>query len=257
MYKIVMGRVEMHLKQTRQKNGRVNLSIVEGWWDPKLKRSRQKTIKTLGYVDVLEQTHEDPISWGKSLAREMTEEKRAGEAENIISLDINLAKRIDLSTTSEKNLGSVIALSQYAALGIEQTLRSATRNSKAKYDLNAVARLLVCERIIDPGSKLSAWDNRERYFFRSAFTKTDMYRALDVLADNKNKVISAMNRKIASAGVRDMEAVFYDVTNYYFEIDKEDDLRRRGVSKEHRKSPIVQMGLLQDVDWLSIFRQIF
>ena len=156
-----------------------------------------------------------------------------------------------------KNVGCAAALSQYAALGVGNALRSASRSSRAEYSLDAVCRLLVCERIVEPGSKLSAWHNRGRYFFRCGFSDDDVYRALDGIAGARDAVVSAMNRSIARAGIRDLTAVYYDVTNYYFEVDGEDGLRMRGVSKEHRPDPIVQMGLLQDARGIPIAYRVF
>ena len=150
-----------------------------------------------------------------------------------------------------------MALSQYAALDVGNALRSASRSSGAAYSLDAVCRLLVCERIVDPGSKLSAWSNRGRYFFRSNLSDDDVYRALDGIAAARDIVVSTINRRIAQSGARDLSAVYYDVTNYYFEVDGEDGLRMKGVSKEHRRSPIVQMGLLQDAGGIPISYRVF
>jgi transposase len=207
-------------------------------------RTRSRTVRPLGYLDELEAEHDDPVAWGKAVAAEMTEAKRA--AEQAVAIEIHPMQKIDKRTDNVKNVGCAAALAAYAALGIERPLRNHMRGSGAEYDLNAVLRLLVCERIVEPGSKLAAWNNRGRYFFRADFSDDDVYRALDELASAKGAVISAMNRSIAAAGMRDMSAVYYDVTNYYFEVDDEDELRRKGPSKEHRRSPIVQMGLLQD-----------
>ena len=240
----------MHLKQTRQKSGKTNLSIVESWWDPKMKRSRQRTVENLGYLEDLASEHEDPVAWGKARAAELTEAKRASE--QAAPIEIHPAQKIDKRADNRKNMGCAVALSQYAALGIERPLRNHMRGSGAEYDLNAVCRLLVAERICDPGSKLSAWSNRGNYFFRAEFSDDDVYRALDELAAAKGAVVSAMNRSVAAAGIRDLSAVFYDVTNYYFEVDGEDGLRMKGVSKEHRPDPIVQVGLLQDANGIPI-----
>lgn len=245
----------MHLKQTRQKSGKTSLSIVESWWDPRRKQSRQRTVENLGYLEELALEHDDPVTWGKARAAEMTEAKRASEQS--VAIDIHPAQRIDKRAENRKNAGCAIALSQYAALGIERPLRNHMRGSEARYDLNAVLRLLVCERIVEPGSKLAAWSNRGRYFFRTEFSDDDVYRALDELSAAKDAVVSAMSRSIAAAGARDLSCVYYDVTNYYFEVDDEDDLRRKGVSKEHRRSPIVQMGLLQDARGIPILYRKF
>ena len=238
----------MYLKQIPQKNGRVKLAIYESYREGR--RTRSRTVRPLGYLDELESEHEDPVAWGKAVAAEMTEAKRA--AEQAVAIEIHPAQKIDKRTDNVKNIGCAAALAAYSALGIERALRNHMRGSSAEYDLNAVCRLLVCERIVEPGSKLAAWGNRGRYFFRTSFSEDDVYRALDELAAAKGPVVSAMNRSIAAAGARDLSCVYYDVTNYYFEIDDEDELRRKGVSKEHRRSPIVQMGLLQDARGIPI-----
>lgn len=243
----------MFLKQTPQPNGRVRLAVYESYRDGR--RTRQRTVRPLGFLDELEDEHEDPVAWGKAIAAEMTEAKRA--AERAVTIEIHPAQKIDKRSEHVKNVGCAVALSQYAALGVGNALRSASRTSKAEYSLDAVCRLLVCERIVEPGSKLSAWGNRGRYFFRTEFSDDDVYRALDGIAAAKSIVVSAMNRSIAAAGIRDLSAVYYDVTNYYFEVDGEDGLRMRGVSKEHRPDPIVQMGLLQDANGIPIAYRTF
>ena len=243
----------MFLKQIPQANGRVKLAVYESYRDGR--RTRQRTVKPLGYLDELEGEHDDPVAWGKSVAAEMTEAKRA--AEQAVAIEIHPAQKIDKRSENVKNVGCAVALSQYAALGVGNALRSASRSSRAEYSLDAVCRLLVCERVVDPGSKLSAWNNRGRYFFRCGFSDDDVYRALDGIAAAKGAVVSAMNRAVARAGIRDLSCVYYDVTNYYFETDGEDGLRRKGVSKEHRPDPIVQMGLLQDANGIPIAYRAF
>ena len=243
----------MYLKQIPQKNGRVKLAVYESYREGT--RTRQRTVRPLGYLDELEAEHDDPVAWGKSVAAEMTEAKRA--AEQAVAIEIHPMQKIDKRADNVKNVGCAAALSQYAALGVGNALRSASRSSRAEYSLDAVCRLLVCERIVEPGSKLSAWHNRGRYFFRCGFSDDDVYRALDGIAGARDAVVSAMNRSIARAGIRDLTAVYYDVTNYYFEVDGEDGLRMRGVSKEHRPDPIVQMGLLQDARGIPIAYRVF
>jgi transposase len=169
--------------------------------------------------------------------------KRSAEA---VDVKIHPLEKIDKDTVERKNVGCSLALAHYNALGIEKVLRNKTRKSRVHFDINAVMRLLVCDRILNPGSKLAAWEKRSGYFFRSEFSDDDIYRSLDTLALAKDSVIAAMNKHIALTHGRDLTNIFYDVTNYYFEIDREDGLRKKGVSKEKRRKPIVQMGLVQD-----------
>ena len=98
-----------------------------------------------------------------------------------------------------------------------------------------------------PSSKRAAWEARGRFPRKCGFTADDVYRCLTYLDDNADALVSSMNASLEeSRGPRDTSCLYYDVTNYYFEVDELGGLRQKGVSKEHRKSPIVQMGLLQD-----------
>ena len=245
----------MFLKQTRLKNGRTHLAIVASYKDGG--RTRQRTVESLGYLDELEEHIEDPVAHFRGVCEEMNEAAR--RASEPVTIEIHPLERVRVSESpgSRRNVGCAVPLAHYGSLGIEGVLRNHARGRRFSYDPNAVARLLVCERILSPDSKLAAWNSRDRYFFRTDFSDDDVYRCLDFLSECRDPVVSAMNRSIAARGVRDTSNFFYDVTNYYFEVDGEDELRRRGVSKEHRPDPIVQMGLLQDADGIPISYRLF
>lgn len=243
----------MFLKQIPQRGGRVRLAVYESYRDGG--RTRQRTVLPLGYLDELASEHEDPVAWGRSVARAMTEEREA--AARPVQVEIHPLQKVDMRSPGARNLGCAAALAMYSALGVGEALRSASRGSGASYSLDRVMRLLVVDRIVDPGSRLSAWRRRGRYPFRSDFSLADAYRALDGIAAARDRVVSAMDRRIAAGCGRDLSAVYYDVTNYYFETDDGDGLRERGLSKEHRPSPIVQMGLLQDARGIPISYGLF
>ena len=245
----------MYLKKDKRKNGRIYLSIAQSYRNEK-GIQRNRVVKSLGYLDDLEK------EWGSNaLAKcEAIRDEMSKEASLLTSpqtLTIRPQEKLDSKTQYCKNLGIAVPLAYYNTLGIERTIRNACQKRKLEFDCNAVMRLLVSDRLFDQRSKLSAWENKDKWFFRTDFSQSDVYRALDVLADIKDKIISAMNRSIENAQIRDLSAVYYDVTNYYFEIDAEDELRKKGVSKEHRKSPIVQMGLLQDKNGIPITYKVF
>ena len=113
-------------------------------------------------------------------------------------------------------------------------------------------KLLVFSRLLDPGSKKKAFDNRDTFFEKTNYTLDDVYRALSFFNEKSNELQLWINDRIKSNYGRDTSLVYYDVTNYYFESDKEDDFRRKGVSKEHRPNPIVQMGLFMDTNGIPI-----
>jgi len=243
----------MFVKQVKQKNGRIYLSLAHGYRQDG--KAKTRTIESLGYLDELEKQYVDPVAHFKTICEEQN--ALAKQAIAPVPITIHPAQKINKREVSRKNIGSAIPLAHYNSLGIEKVLRNAMRDSKAKYDINAIMRLLVTERLLHPGSKLSAYDNRENYFFRNDFSEDDVYRALDVFAAYKNNIIAAMNRNIEAIAKRNTSHVFYDVTNYYFEIDKPDELRCRGVEKNHRPDPIVQMGLLQDANAIPINYRVF
>ena len=243
----------MNVKETKYANGRVNLSIVEGHWENG--RNRPRTVKGFGYVDVLLKEHDDPYAFVQSVCDEMNAAKAL--ADSPVSITIHPKERIGKREGGAKNIGCVIPLCYYNALGIEGTLRNASRKRGFEYDANAIMRLLALERMIEPSSKKSAFERRGAYFFRSDFTDDDVYRSLDFFSDAKGPLISAMNRAIESMHPRNLQDIYYDVTNYYFEIDEEDGFRNNGVSKENRRKPIVQMGLAQDKDGIPLGFDVF
>lgn len=246
----------MYLKRTPQKTGRIHLAIAQSY--RKDGKNKTRTVESLGYLDEYTGVYDDPIAHFEEVARQMTAVERDIAAP--VQITIHPMQKIDIRQgVMRKNIGSTIALYHYNSLGIESTLRNSARARRFAYDPNAIMRLLVLERMLDPGSKLSAHTNRHNYFFKSDFTEDDVYRALDFFSECKDKVIASMNRQIESAGKRDMTSVFYDVTNYHFATEKTDDLRKPGVAKlkSKAKNPLVQMGLLQDRNAIPITYKLF
>lgn len=203
-------------------------------------------MENLGHLDALAAEHADPVAWGRARAAELAEARRASERS--APIEARPAQRIDRRAPNRKNLGCAIALSQCAALGVERPLRNRMRGRRVGYDLNAVPRPLVRERIVDPGPRRAAWLDRGRHFFRAEFADDDAYRALDELAASRDAVVSATNRSIAASGARDPSAAHHDVTDHHFEVDGGDGPRGKGAGKERGPNPIVQVGLPQDAD---------
>ena len=243
----------MYLHKSRRKDGRTYLSLVSAYREGG--RKRMRTVESLGYLDELEKSYDDPVAHFRAVCAERNAEAAAAAA--AAAVEIHPMQRMREGGAYRKNVGSAVLLAVYNALGVEKVIRNASRGSRAEYDANAVMRLLVVERILDPGSKKRAWERRGRHFFRCDFSLEDAYRALDGICGCRDRVVSAINRSVDKAGARDASCVFYDVTNYYFEVDEPGGLRQKGVSKERRRSPIVQMGLLQDSAGIPIGYRLF
>ena len=245
----------MFLKKITQKSGRTKLCVYESYREGA--RTRQRTVRALGYADELAAEHDDPVAWAESVVEEMNAEREAERQS--AQVEIHPMQLVDKRAANRRNAGCAAALAVYSGLGIEAVLRNRSRGRAFSFDLSAVMRLLVVERILEPGSKRAAWERRGRHFFRCDLSLDDVYRGMDELAAARDSVVAAMNRAIASSGGRDASSVYYDVTNYYFECDPDgpDGLRERGVSKERRPLPIARMGMPRDADGVPISYRLF
>jgi len=230
------------------------LSIAEGHYDSKTKRTRTVNVKKLGYLDELMKDYPDPIAHFNEVVAEMN--SQAKTADNaMVTISINKAQRVE--SDARKNFGYVALSAIYHELEIHRFMANRQQSLKVEYNINSIMRLLVFARMTSPGSKKKAYDEREWFFERSDFESMDMYRALSKISKFRDALQVWMHERIVASYGRDTSVVYYDVTNYYFEIDEQDDLRKKGVSKEHRPDPIVQMGLLLDNSGIPMAYQLF
>lgn len=245
----------MHLKKTPDRNGRIRLSIVDTYYDKQRKSTRQKTIESLGYLDDLEKLYEDPIAHFQERVEELREEKKAHKAP--INFTFYNSDKLCVGDNLRKNFGYSAFSKIYHELEIDKFLKSKQRTSKASYDANTIMKMLVYSRLLFPASKKASYDNREQFFEKTDYSLDDVYRCLTFLNKHKENLQVWMNDKIKKQYGRDTSLIYYDVTNYYFETDEQTDLLRKGVSKEHRPNPIVQMGLFMDNNAIPITYELF
>ena len=245
----------MFLKKITQKSGRTKLCVYESYREGA--RTRQRTVRALGYADELAAEHDDPVAWAESVVEEMNAEREAERQS--AQVETHPMQLVDKRAANRRNAGCAAALAVCSGLGIEAVPRNRSRGRAFSFDLSAVMRPLVVERILEPGSKRAAWERRGRHFFRCDLSLDDVYRGMDELAAARDSVVAAMNRAIASSGGRDASSVYYDVTNYYFECDPDgpDGPGERGVSKERRPLPIARMGMPRDADGVPISYRLF
>ena len=187
----------MYFRCHKEKNGRTHLSITESYRTSSGKSSN-RTVKTFGYLDNVAKQWQMPedevIKKCKLICEKMTKEHNENTAP--VFIEIKKGLRVDSRTSNRKNLGCAVLLAFYNALGIEKVIRNKTDKLKNKYDMNSVFRLLTVERILNPKSMLSAFNNKENYFFKSNFTKNDMYRSEQVFSKIKDSTIRSMNKGI-------------------------------------------------------------
>lgn len=247
-------------KATRKSDGRTYLSIVTGYRD-EAGISRTKTVRSLGYLDVLEKDFDDPVAHFSAVAAEMDAEARAAQAPAMLT--IRPAERLRADGCERKNLGFSALSAVYHELGLDAFFKNRQRHRLFGFSVDQAVRLLVFNRVLEPGSKRSAQGGCQGYFDSFDLSLDDIYSALTHISGHKDALISHLNSKIGQAYGRDKELFYYDVTNYYFEIDRADDpgkrgvARKKGVSKEHRPNPIIQMGLLLDGNALPVSYDLF
>jgi transposase len=235
----------MYLKKsTLKKTGRTYLSIVHNYWDNKNKKSKTKTIKSIGYVDELLKEYENPVTHFEAVVAKMNEEQQTNDSTETIIINKN--EKIEKNNDSRKNFGYAVLSKIYHELEIDKFLLNRQRNLDIEYSLNNILKLMVFLRLLDPCSKKRTFENRGYIFENSDFSLVDVYRGLAKINKYRDDIQLHIYEHIRERYGRNTELVYYDVTNYYFEIDEPDNLRRKGVSKEHRPDPIVQMGLLMD-----------
>lgn len=245
----------MYLKKTSQKNGRIYLSIVDGYYDKQKGHSRTVTLEKIGYLDDLEKQYDDPITLFTEKVQKMKIEKSLQTAP--ISLDFQPDEKLEENHTYRKNFGYSVLSCIYHELEIDKFLINRQRNLKIDFSMNNIMKLLTYSRLLKPASKKNTFENRVLYFEKEDYSLDDVYRCLTLLNKYSKDLQCFINEKIKQLYHRDNSLVYYDVTNYYFEIDEQDELRKRGVSKEHRPNPIVQMGLFMDTMGIPITFQLF
>ena len=261
------------------------LRISEAVYVPELKKQKKHTIKNIGPLSNYDDGKPDFLKrfrkkWkeGKLNFDGLTYSTKS-PTRNVFEFDNN-QNYIEL-----KNIGYFFPQNIYEKLGIDDVLRKIKSDSKIEYDLNGITKMLVFGRILDPASKKKTFENRNKYLFpvTTCDDLNDVYKALDVLAENSKKIQNRMNTKIKNSSIgRVTNLTYYDVTNYFFETMYGDDdiyeldenneiikgedgkpiivkkgFRKKGVSKENRNEPIVQMGLFIDNNGIPVSHKLF
>ena len=252
----------MFLRQSKS-NDKIYLSFVQGYRDENGK-VKQKTIKKLGYLDELKGQYDDPISYFRAFAKNYS-------SQNITEYTLkNIdSKKVDLNE-KDKNLGYVFLRKIYNNLNLNYLLNKKNKSFKTNYSFNEIFEFLVYSRILYPNSKNETFNNKDVFFDDFDFSLKDLYRSLDYICKFKNDVLKEIWENTKDKYNRDISISYYDTTNYYFEISYNDEdlidengtilekgIRKKGPSKEHRKTPIIGMGLLMDKNGIPLSYDLF
>lgn len=214
-----------------QKNGKNTSEIVE-------KLGTETFIKETYGVD-------DAEAWARSHVNELNAaEKAAKDVEHFVRFSTN--ELIPAGKQLSFNAGYLFLQRIYYQLGLPSICKKIKKDNSFTYDLNAILSRLVYGRILFPSSKLSCYEQSKELLEQPGFDLHHIYRALSVLADNSDFIQAELYKRSKKLVKRNTGVLFYDCTNYFFELEREDGLKQYGPSKEHRPNPIVQMGLFMD-----------
>ena len=242
-------------KYTDKRINKTYLSIARGYQNAEGK-TRTKIVEYLGCLDDLKKQYEDPIAHFKEIIKQMNDEEKNNNKPLTITIDKN--EELELGTDNIKNFGYSALSKIYHELEIDKFLISKFKaRNFSEYKINNIMKLLVFGRCLYPDSKKSTYENKDIFFENTDFSLKEVYNALTYIEPFKESLQSYIYDHILEQYKPKNECVFYDVTNYYFEIDDNDDFRKKGVNKEHRPNPIVQMGLFMDSLGLPICYGLF
>jgi len=236
-----------------QKKG-TYLIIEEKYRDKEKKQARTKHHKTLGYVHDLQKDFPDPIAHFKEIVAQMNaEEKRKKK----LTIDIDLKEKLTEESHTRYNLGYAVIMKIYYELELDRFLNNKARHETFEYNTNSIMTLLTITRILIPSSKKRSYEYKDMFFERFDFELYDIYRALTHFSKIGEECQRFISDQINTKFGRDTSLIYFDITNFYFEIDKPDDFRKRGKEKNNRPDPIVQMALAMDANGIPIYYKLF
>ena len=245
----------MRLTISKSKNAE-QLYITKSYRINKNKTS-SKIVRKLGSMTSLLPKHDNDrekvIAWAKEEARRMTEEEKRNTLK--IPAEFSEGKQLSFGEQVTFNGGYLFLQKMYHELGLASICNDISKRYDFKYDLSKVLSGLIYARILSPSSKLSSFEYMQQLIETPDFELHDIYRALDVL-DKESDTIQAMIYENTKKDRNDA-ILYYDCTNFFFEIEEESGIRKYGKSKEHRPNPIVQLGLFLDADGIPLAFTVF
>ncbi len=224
-------------------------------------KSTSKTIRKLGTLAELSKrldTDRDGVmAWANEQARLETLRYKSEQEDAVVMVPFHSNKLMDYHRKKLFIGGYLFLQSVYYGLRMDSICRKIKNRHKFAYDLNAILSDLIYTRVLEPSSKSSSFRAAKQFLEPPAYELHDVYRALSVLAGEMDFIQAEVYKNSFFLGGRNDRILYYDCTNYYFEIEQEDGDKKYGKSKEHRPTPIIQMGLFTDGDGLPLAFSLF
>ena len=243
----------MRLSTSRSKNTIIYYIIKD--YTKNGKRST-KIVEKIGNINEVKVKagNQDYKEWLKEYVKKYNEEHCKKE---IITIKKNNKKIIESNVNNKFNIGYLFLKKIYNQLKINNICNTIQNNYQFHFDLNEILSYLVYARIIFPSSKLETFKQCQNFIEQPKFKLHDEYRALSYIAKNMDFIQESLFNNSKKVINRNSKVIYYDCTNYFFEINEEDELRKYGISKEHRPNPLVGMGLFMDGDGIPLSFNIY
>ena len=249
----------MRVTTTKSKNSE-SFYITKSFKNNKGK-STSTTVRKLGVLNELLKEHgptrDDVMAWAREEARLETEKYKKEQAEKSVQITFHADRKLDYDQQKLYCGGYLFLQYIYYGLQLDKTCRKIRDKYDFKFDINAVLSDLVYNRVLDPTSKRSAFKMAQDFLEPPTYELHDVYRALSILAKESDLIQTDCYKNSSFLYNRDSRILYYDCSNFYFEIEQEDGKKKYGKSKEHRPNPIVQMGLFMDRDGIPLAFSIF
>ena len=197
-------------------------------------------------------TRDDVMVWAKEQARIETLKYKREKEEKQIKLTFHADRPLDYDKQVFYRGGYLFLQSIYYQLQINKICRKLKQKHKFKYDINAILSDMIYARILEPRSKRSSYKAASEFLEKPSYKLHDVYRALDVLGAECDLIQAELYKNSHFLGARNDKVLYYDCSNYYFEIEQEDGNKKYGKSKEHRPNPIIQMDMFMDGDGIPL-----
>ena len=237
----------LRLQVVESKNA-ASLYIVKSIYENGKRSS--KVVEKLGTYEELSKIHEDPIAWGKAYAKKLTAAEKESYRQVIIKR--TQSKLIEKNIQTSFNGGYIFLQQLYHQLGLHKICKEISNNYKFTFNLDSILSRLIYGRILYPSSKLNTYQESKKLLEQPAFEIHQVYRALEVIAKETDFIQSELYKNSLSVSKRNDRILYYDCTNYFFEIEQEEGLKQYGVGKDHKPNPIVEMGLFMDGDGIPL-----
>ncbi len=243
----------MRLKTSKSKNA-ILYYVIKDYTNVTGKRTT-KIFEKLGNQEQVEKRFGkiDTINKIKEYINELNKDDK----DELLKREYNPNKRIAPGVKRQFNVGYLFLKKLYNQLEINNICNSIQDKYQFHFDLNEILSYLVFARIIYPSSKLETFKQCQNFIEQPKFKLHDEYRALSYIAENMDFIQENLFNNSKKVIKRNSNVIYYDCTNYFFEIDNEDDIRKYGISKEHKPNPIVGMGLFMDGDGLPLSCNIY